>query len=519
MLDIKISGGLVADGTGGPARRCDIGIRRDRFAEVGDLSAAEARAVLDARERVVCPGFIDVHSHSDVHLLIEPAAPSKISQGITTEVVGNCGASAAPLLGEYRLPSDWEDKPFPGRWRTVAEYRELLRQARPAPNVVLLVGHNALRAGVVGYADRPAVDGERRRMVRALRESLEAGARGLSTGLVYPPGMFAARGEIVELAAVVSAHAGVYASHMRDEGARLPAAVKEALAIGRSAGVRVQVSHLKASGRANWPRLDEALALLRAAREDGMEVCADRYPYTAGCTDLDVIFPAWAQEGGRAEVLRRLRDPAQRSRLRDDLQRQRSEEDWAAVTIASTHHPDNVRFRGRPLPEVAEALRLAPADAVLHLAETDELRTTAFFFGMSEPDMLRILGEPYVMVGTDASLRAPTGPLSADYPHPRAYGTFPRFLRMALDGRSVPLPEAVRKLTSLPATHFRLKDRGLIARGMKADVVVFDPRTLRDRATYAQPCQFAEGVEHVIVNGVHTLAGGKPTGRRGGEFL
>jgi N-acyl-D-amino-acid deacylase len=527
MFDLLITGGDVLDGMGTDPVRSDIGITGDTIAAVGDLSNAEARQVIDLgpacpqspQSAIVCPGFIDVHSHSDAYLLIEPLAPSKLYQGVTTEVVGNCGASAAPLTGEYRMPSDWREMAFPGGWRSVAEYRALLEEVGPAVNALLLVGHNTLRAGVVGYENRLATIDERRAMAALLARGMDEGARGLSTGLIYSPGMFAPRDEIVELAQVAADHDGIYTSHMRSESRYLLEAIDEALAIGNASGIRVEISHLKVGGRDNWGLIDAALDRIRSARERGQEVAADRYPYTSACTDLDVIFPDWAAEGGRDAVLGRLRSPAERARLREDLLASRSDAYWPTVTIGSTSHAENRRFQGMPLLEVASELGVEPVDAVLHLTETDELKTGAFFFGMNEDNMLRILAEPYVMLGSDASLRAPTGPLSHDYPHPRAYGSFVRFLRMALDGRTVPLPEAVRKMTSLPAQQFSLADRGTLAVGKRADIAILVPGRLRETTGYADPHRLAEGVSHVMVNGVLTLVDGKPTGQRNGRFL
>ncbi len=537
MFDLLIRGGELLDGTGTDPVRSDIGITGDTITAVGDLSAAEARRVINLhppvspslpspqsqtpnpKSQIVCPGFIDVHSHSDAYLLIEPLAPSKLYQGVTTEVVGNCGASAAPLLGEYRMPSDWRDMTFPGTWSSVAEYRALLAEVGPAVNTVLLAGHNTLRAGVVGYANRPASVDELRAMTALLAQAMDEGAKGLSTGLIYAPGMFAPRDEIVELARVAAERNGIYTSHMRSESRHLLEAIDEALAIGTASGIRVEISHLKVGGRDNWGLIDDALDRIRSAREGGQAVAADRYPYTSACTDLDVIFPDWAAEGGRDAILARLRTPADRARLREDLVRSRSDAYWPTVTIGSTSHADNMCFQGMPLVEVAAELGVEPVDAVLHLTETDELKTSAFFFGMNEDNMQRILAEPYVMIGSDASLRAPTGPLSHDYPHPRGYGSFVRFLRMALDGRSVSLPEAVRKMTSLPARQFRLADRGVIEAGRKADIAVLHRERLRETTHYGDPHRLAEGVTHVIVNGVLTLAAGEPTGQRGGRFL
>lgn len=520
MLELKISGGRIVDGTGASELRGDVGLAGDRIVELGELSAVSARREINATGMIVCPGFVDTHSHSDTYLLIEPSAPSKIFQGITTEVVGNCGASAAPLIGGYQMPSDWADKTYPGAWRSVAEYRALLDRVRPAPNVVLLVGHNNLRAGVVGYDATPPSPAQIREMMRILEECLEQGARGLSTGLVYPPGVFAHPEELSELASVAGRHGGIYTSHMRSEGRDLIESIEETICIGRDSGCRVQVSHLKTAGRTNWRLVETALATIQRARASGIDVAADRYPYISGCTELDVLFPAWAEEGGRARTLERLRTSGDRARLREDLLRARnSEEDWAGITIGSTSHPDNLAYRGTPLLEVAENMGVDPVDAVLRLVELDELKTSAFFFGMSEENMWRILAEPFVMLCTDASLRSPDGPLSHDYPHPRAYGSFPRFLRASIDGNTVGLPEAVRKMTSLPADHFNLTDRGVLKKGAMADITVFDPSRLRDISDYGSPHRLAEGVEHLIVNGVLTITDGRLTGDRAGRFL
>ena len=383
----------------------------------------------------------------------------------------------------------------------------------------LLIGHNTLRRRVVGYDDRPASASELAEMERLLDKALAEGGMGLSTGLIYAPGMFASNEELVALARVAARHDGIYTSHMRSEGAELLESIGETLEIGVKTGLRVEISHLKVAGRGNWAKVDEALQLIRSVRDSGMQVAADRYPYIAGATELDVVFPGWAAAGGRAAVLKRLADPAQRSRLHDELLASRDEADWEGVVIGSTTHPDNTRYRGATLPEAARELGLGVIDAILYFAETDELRTGAFFAGMSEQNMRRILAEPYVMVGTDASLRAPTGPLSKDHPHPRAYGSFPRFLRMVLDEGFLSLPEAVRKITSLPSQHFGLGDRGVIAEGKRADLVVFDPDTICDTATYGAPHSCSEGVRYLIVNGVTTIADGAVTGDRAGVFV
>ncbi len=516
---IAILNGTVLDGTGTPPFKSDILIKNGQIETVGNLNLMENIQVLDAAGMMVCPGFIDAHTHSDAYILLEPSAPSKLYQGVTTEITGNCGVSCAPLYGQARMPSDWTVHTYPGQWQTVSDYRKLLEQVVPAPNIALLAGHNTLRAGVIGYNARAARPDEIQAMVQHLERALDEGARGLSTGLAYAPGRYAEFNEICELAKAVSRRKGIYTSHMRNETSRLTEAVTEALDIGRSSGVQIQISHLKAAGQKNWSLLEKAIALIEDARRQGIEVTADRYPYTASCTDLDIIFPDWAAGGGQEAILERLHHPAQRKRLLDELMSSHDDAYWKTITIGSTFHQDNLRFQGQPLTEVARVLNVNPAEAVLKLAETDRLRTAAFFQSMSEENMHRVLQQPWVMIGSDASLRAPEGVLSHDWPHPRAYGTFPRFLRMALDGATVPLPEAIRKITSLPARTFRLDRRGEIRPGYYADLLVIDPATLQDTSTFNRPHALAQGIRHVFVNGIHTLREGIITGQRGGRFL
>lgn len=518
MFDLKIVNGMVLDGTGKPAVRMDVGVTGDRISAVGELGCAEAKRVIDARDLIVCPGFIDTHSHSDAYLLIEPTAPSKVTQGVTTEVVGNCGASAAPRLGVARMASDWQAHTYPGSWNSMADYRRLLEQVKPAVNVFTLVGHNVLRASVMGYAGRAASADELAAMERLLDQSLDEGGRGLSSGLIYPPGMYATRDEIHALARVVKRKNGIYTSHMRSESSRLIEALEETTGVGRATGVRVQVSHLKTSGQANWHLIDTALATIEQARRDGVQVAADRYPYLSSCTELDVIFPDWATEGGRDAELARLRDPATRVRLRAEVLENRSERSWGSITIGSTTEA-NARFRGQPLDKVAATLGMEPVDAALHLIETDSLTTSAFFQGMCEDNLWKIIAQPWVMIGSDASLRAPWGPLSHDYPHPRAYGSFPKLLRAVLDGMTVPLADMVRKMTSLPAAHFGLAGRGELKAGYSADITVFAPQEIRDEATYSVPHRLSSGVAHVLVNGVPVLEDGRLTGHRPGQWL
>lgn len=518
MHRTKIINGSVLDGSGDPPKKTDILIEGERVVDTGALADIETDETLDASGLIVAPGFIDVHTHSDAYILLEPNAPSKIHQGVTTEVVGNCGASCAPIYGEARIPSDWTAQTYPGTWQTVGEYSALFDSVTPALNIVFQVGHNTLRAGVIGYEARPAKPDEVKLMVKRLEQAMDEGACGLSTGLVYIPGRFAATTEVNALTAAVAKRQGIYSSHMRSESSKLIEAIDETIGFGRATGVQVHISHLKASGQANWHLLETAIERIHHAQAEGIGVAADRYPYTAACTDLDIIFPDWVMEDGPSAILERLQHPATRQKLLDELLT-KTDDYWPTITIGSTANPANQDLQGLPLTAVARRWQCQPAEAVLRLAISDGLRTTAFFHTMSETNMLRVLNEPYVMIGSDASIRAPTGPLSHDWPHPRAYGTFPRFLRMALDGQTVSLPEAIRKMTSLAAETFHLPNRGIIKKGAFADITIFDPATVRDHSAFDKPHALAEGIRHVIINGAISLRNGQITDHRRGQFL
>jgi N-acyl-D-amino-acid deacylase len=504
----------------------------------GSLSAAQARRVIDAAGMTVAPGFIDAHSHSDTYLLLEPDAPSKISQGITTEVNGQCGGAAVPCLGRARLPSDWNSQFYPSlktgvlapseqsgaTWGGVAEYRALFESVRPAINSVQLVGHNTLRAGVMGYEPRAASDDEIDLMKFRLEEALEQGCRGLSTGLLYQPGKYAEEREITALVDVVAAKGGLYATHMRSEGRALEESVAEVLDLARRSGVQVQISHLKASGEANWGKLDGVLETLNQARASGLNLQSDRYPYLAGGTDLDIVLPEWAEAGGRDAILERVRDGAQRAKIVTWLDDE-SGRDWSKVMIGGGWS-DLVRsYSGFTVAEAAAREGTTPGTLVCRFIDADDTRTGAFFFGMCAANLRKVLSQGWVMPGSDASLRAPWGGLGVDHPHPRAYGTMPLYLRMMtgmVEGfeKICSLEEAVHRMTLLPAQTFGIKGRGCIQRGKAADLVVFERENFEDKATYAKPHQFAEGLACTIVNGaVSYEGGGRFTGHRRGRLL
>jgi len=529
-FDLLLRGGQVVDGTGAPARPADVGIRYGRIVALGTIPAeATCETRLDVAGCLVTPGFIDTHSHSDAYLVVEPDAPSKIRQGVTTEVVGQCGCSAAPLLGAARHASDWfahlqaaglEDATadnFP--WRSMAAYRHHLAANGHAPNVVALVGHNLLRAGVMGYAGRAATDDETREMARRLEQALDEGASGFSTGLIYVPGRFSAPEEIQALARAAAARKGIYATHMRSEGDRIEEALAEVLGIARTTGVRVQISHLKTAGKANWGKLEGVLGQINAARAAGCEVHADRYPYCVSATSLDSRLPGWAQADGNAAILARLRDPRSAARVVRELSAGTTPDSWEQVIIGGTTAPELARFRGATLAAIAREWRCTPPEAFVKFLVADQLHTDAFFASMSEENLRRIYSEPWVMVGSDASIRATTGPLSQDFPHPRTYGTFARFLRMALDGAlSFGIEEAVRRLTLLPAQAFGLEGRGQLVEGAWADLAVLDPAALRETSTFADPHHYAEGFRCTLVNG-QIAFDGRESQQRPGQWL
>ncbi len=528
-FDFLFRGATVIDGSGAKAFTADVGVLGDRIAAVGDLAAAQGREERDAHGLWLVPGLIDAHTHSDAFLLLEPMCPSKLAQGVTTEIGGQCGGSAAPRLNGARLPSDWEAQTYPARpgrpiapgpnWDTVADFRECLEAARPATNLVLFAGHNTIRKGVMGDAPRAATEAETRGMVRVLEQALDEGAWGLTTGLVYHPGVHSRPEEVEALVAACAKRGGMYATHMRSEGERLLEAIDEVLTLARTTGVRTQISHLKTSGRANWGKVETALARIEGARAEGFWIHSDRYPYLSSGTDLDIVLPDWASAGGNAAILARLDDPADRARIVADLDA--SGRDPASIMVGGTWSAETRHCSGKTVAALMEGWGMGFGETVVRILRADRSRTGAFFFGMCEPNLLRILAQPWVMAGSDASLRAPWGPLGRDWPHPRAYGTHPRFFRLLTERLGLAPEAAIHRMTGLPAHAFGIPRRGLIREGYYADLVLLDPQTWRDAADYAHPHRFAQGVDTVLVNGSPVLMGGQlnPSAPRRGRFL
>lgn len=524
-FDLVLKGGTLLDGTGAPAWQADIGLVGDTIAALGTIAPEQGRRVLDASGLHVAPGFIDIHSHSDGDILAYPGAESRVLQGVTTEATGNCGYSAAPLAGvdaEARRRSWKEEEGLQADWTDVASYFARLEKTGIAINQALLLGQGTLRQNAIGLVDRPLTPDELADVLRAVEAGLDQGAFGLSTGLEYTPGSYTPTEEIVALARVVARRGGLYASHIRNEEALLLEAVNEAIEIGRRAGMRVEVSHLKAAGQANWPKQRAALDLIESARRAGVDVLADAYPYTAYSTGLTIFLSPADREGGEAAIVARLRHPATRARLRREVaERVRNDPGgFGLIVISRVRTEKNRAAVGKNLEEIAAGWNSEPAEALLRLLEEEEASVGFIGHAMSADNVELVLANPLVMIGSDGSAMAPTGPAGQARPHPRNYGAFARVLHHYVHERKLfDLPAAIKKMTSMAADQLGLGDRGRLARGQKADLVVFNAATVEDRATFAEPHQYPAGIAHVLVNGVLVVEGGRHSGARPGRVL
>ena len=518
-----IKDGFIVDGSGRAGFAGDVVMDGDRIDDVVESGLPQSArsgfdCAVDASGCMVTPGFIDAHSHSDAYLVIEPDAPSKLSQGVTTEINGQCGGSIAPRYGETRLSSDWASL-LGARltWRSLAEYRDVLAEARPSINTVQFIGHNTLRSSVVGYAGRCATPDEMAEMGRLLERELDDGGWGLTTGLIYQPGKYSTPEEVVSLAKIAAGRGGYYATHMRSEGDRIIEAIDEVLDLVKASGIRAEISHLKTSGRKNWGKIDAVLEKIQGAIDAGLLMGSDRYPFCAAGTDLDVVFPDWAGEGGAPVEMERLMSPADRDHIAAEINA--SGRDWATVMIGGVWHADNSRYPGRTIADILESGGggTSPGELICTILERDACRTGAFFFGMSEENLDKIYSMPWIVPGSDASLRAPWGPLGADHPHPRAYGTMPEFYRRVrkIAGRE----NAIARMTSVPARRFGIKARGVLEKGAFADIAIWREDTFRNTATYAKSHSFCDGMEKVFVNGSLAYDGGTFTHSGTGRFL
>jgi N-acyl-D-amino-acid deacylase len=519
MLDIAIRDAYVIDGTGKARYRADVGIRDDRLAEVGQVSPAVLELI--AGDRVVAPGFIDVHSHSDLTLMVDPGASSKIRQGVTTEVVGNCGFSVAPVRKEglasfkrFWTSSGSEWYGVEPTWETMAEYMSALEARGPVLNVSVLAGHGTIRFSVMGDAPRSATETELVEMEALTEESMASGACGLSSGLRYTPSCYADERELIRLCNVVRKYDGIYATHMRSEGDNgdWEAAITEAASVARGARVPLQISHLKALSKNVWNTSGRALALIDRLRAEGVDISSDQYPYDAAHTGLTVFLPQWvtladipALSGEkRGEVIANIKRVLD---VRGGPER--------IVVVSSP----GARFDGKDVAEISGSMKLTPEDCIFRLIVDYHGEISIISRSMLEEDIRRIMKAEYVMIASDGYSLSPSGPVAVGVAHPRSYGTFPRVIGGYVRDKVLTLEDAVRKMTSLPAQNFKLRDRGKIAVGFFADLVVFDPLTVRDRSTFSSPTEYPVGIERVFVNGKQVIEGSAPTGVRAGRLL
>jgi len=523
-FDLVIDRAKVIDGSGNPWFLADIGIAGGRVSAIGDLSRAEAARRIDAHGLVAAPGFIDIHTHSDFPLLVDGHAHSKVRQGVTLELTNHCGGWAAPLRGvaldqAYRQARTY-DPEFVIDWDDMAGYLARLERQGTAINTAALVGHGSVRASVLGFEDRAPTSDELAEMTRLLEQSLEAGAMGMSTGIYYAPGSYAATEELVACCRVVAKYGGIHATHIRDESTYnigLLASIEEVLDIARQSGVKTEIAHIKCLGPGTWGKAAEILGMLEAARAGGLDVTCDQYPYTAsGSSITGSLVPRWAQAGGRQALVARLRDPETRERMKQEVTAnygRRGGPERLVVALC----PDK-RMEGKSMAEVAGLLGADPSEAALILLETGDCPFVAHV--IKEEDLQHFMRSSAVMVGSDGSSLATEGPLAVGWPHPRHFGTFPRVLaRYVRELGALSLPDAVRKMTSSPAQRLGIRDRGLLREGMWADVTLFSAETVQDNATFEQPLAYPDGIPYVIVNGTVVVDGGKHTGAMPGQVL
>jgi dihydroorotase/N-acyl-D-amino-acid deacylase len=528
-FDIVVTNGHIVDGTGSPWYSGDVGIREGRIAAIGNLGQAPRKRTIDAKGEVVAPGFIDMLGQSELTILVDPRLPSKIFQGITTEITGE-GGSAAPL-NDAIINADragYEHLHLKPDWKTLGQYFDRIEKRGMGINLASYVGATQVRRMVLGDDDKQPTLEQLEEMKSLVRDAMRDGAVGVSTSLEYAPAPYAKTEELIALASEASEFGGIYATHMRNESNSVLSAIDEALRIGREAHTPVEIWHIKVAGKKNWGRMPEVVAKINQARAQGIDVTADTYAYTAWFNSFSAFIPPWAHDGGDAKLIERLKDPATREHIRKDMLT--PSEDWdnewqeipgpEAVMICVVQNPKLLSLQGKTLAEVAKLWGKDPMEALFELLIEDKAFTSVAVFGMSEPDVALVLQQPWVSVDNDSSGTAPEGILGQEHPHPRAYGTFPRILRKYVrEEKKLTLEDAIRKFSALPAQRMRLTDRGVLKTGMWADVVIFDPATIHDVATFEHPNQLSQGMEYVLVNGVPVIEQGKMTGALPGRVL
>ena len=528
-FDVLIRNGHIMDGTGSPWYSADVGIRNGRIAAIGRLRDATAKTVIDARNLLVTPGFIDMLGQSELTILVEPHLPSKIFQGITTEITGE-GDSVAPVndrMIEAGRPG-YEHLKINPDWRTLAQYFSRLERQGLGINLATYVGATSVRRMVIGDDDRAPTAAELEKMKHLVAEAMQDGAFGLSTSLQYAPAPYASTDELIALAAEAGRFGGIYSTHMRSEQNGIMGALDEAIRIGREAHVPVEIWHLKTAGKTNWGKMKDVIAKIEAARASGVDVTANTYAYTAWFNSFSAFVPPWAHDGGDTKLIERMKDPATRARIRRDMTTPTSEWDneWLAIPgpesilLCVVQNPALQPLQGKTLAQAAAARHQDPIDALLDILIEDKAYTSVAVFGMEEADVALALQQPWVSIDNDSQGTAPTGILGQEHPHPRAYGTFPRILRKYVrEEHRLTLQDAIRKFTSLPAQRLGLTERGVLKQGLWADITIFDPEQIHDVATFENPNQLSVGMQYVLVNGVPVISGGKATQALPGKVL
>lgn len=528
-FDLIIANGHVIDGTGSPWYAADVGIRDGRIAAIGNLHAAAAKQRIDAAGKVVAPGFIDMLGQSEFTILVDPRLPSKIFQGITTEITGE-GGSAAPMTGHARVETGpiLEHYGLTADWQTLGEYFARLERQGIGINLASYVGATTLREAVIGVENRPATPAELSRMRALVREAMEQGAVGVSTSLEYAPAPYASTEELIALASEAAPFGGIYATHMRSEGDGITAALEETFRIGREAHIPVEIWHLKVAGKKNWGRMADVIKRIETARASGLDVTADTYAYTAWFNEMSAFVPPWAHDGGIEKMVQRLKDPATRAKVRKDIETPSDawDNEWDEVSgpesilVGVVKNPALRPLQGQTIAAIAKSRGKEPIETLLDILVEDNGFTNCAVFGMKEEDVALALVQPWTSINNDSSGTSLDGILGQEHPHPRAYGTFPRILRKYVrEEHRLSLEDAIRKFSALPAQRMRLTDRGVLKRGLWADVVVFDEKTVTDRSTFDAPNQLAVGMQWVLVNGVPVISEGKMTGAKPGRVL
>jgi N-acyl-D-amino-acid deacylase len=528
-FDVIIRNGAVYDGTGGEAQHVDLAIKGDRIAGLGDFKNAKAKTVIDASGLAVAPGFINMLSWSTESLIQDGRSQSEIRQGVTTEIMGE-GESMGPVndrVREFMLKQQADIK-YEIKWNTLAEYLQYLEKRGVSCNVASYVGATTIRANVIGFDDRAPTPQELDQMRELVRKEMEAGALGIGTSLIYPPAFYAKTEELIELCKVAAKYKGKYISHMRSEGNQLFEAFDELVRISREANIPAEVYHIKAAGQKNWAKVDELLSRIEAAQKEGLNIRANMYTYTAAGTGLDACLPPWTEEGGYPALFKRLRDPATRQKIAAEVKI--DSDKWENLYLAAGS-PEKILLvgfksdklkplTGKTLAEVAKMRGKDPIETIMDLISEDESRIGTIYYVMSEENVKKELRKPWIAFGSDEASQAPEGVFLKSNPHPRAYGNFARVLgKYCRDEKVLPMPDAIHRLSGLPATNLGLDHRGLLKEGMFADVVVFDPATIADHATFEKPHQYATGVKHVFVNGAQVIKDGEHTGAKPGRAL